>query len=197
MNVLVCNHKLCDECYNTKTSGHSTQVIVCPIKSCGIRSIRPTAYRSIKDILVSSDQQQILQSVEEYQKGLDEQELNLNDQINKLKREIESTTIIVNESKGELDQLYEERLNELKAHFKSLEDNLIEQGMRRKEQFSCLVGLIQDMKDLLRNQRQLFVDILRENVDSLNICERSGEVADLICKNEPIETETTLQEMLI
>ena len=109
LNVLVCNHKLCEQCYNTRKK--RGKVVECPIPRCSISSdtkmVKERDYKKFTDSLISMNEKSVLHSMEEYQTVLDEQEVNFAWQIENIEKEINKTSESV-------DKHYEELKNTLR-----------------------------------------------------------------------------------
>ena len=189
LNKFMCNHKLCEQCF--KTRKRTGKVVECPVTNCKIISdtklISEKDFTNFTDTLVSMKETSVLRSVQKYQTVIDEQEVNIEKQIHDINQQLDETSESVDKSKIELDRLYDKRQKELKDHFETLKDYMIEMGMKRKEQLDEMLGLVKEMKDLLQNQRKWFGDIVKKNAKTFDLSTLQSDIEDKMSSIEIVD----------
>ena len=191
LNVLVCNHKLCEQCYKTRKKSGKT--VECPILNCTAVSdaklIKTREYKTFADTLVSMNEKSLLNSVQEYQTILNEQEVNLERQIYNIEKQLNVTSESIDKNRQELNALFEKRQKELKEHFTTLKDDMIAMGVKRKEQLNCILSIINELKDQLQKQRTWFADIVKKNANKMDFGTLQSDIEDKMSHMEIIDMD--------
>ena len=191
LNVLSCNHKLCEQCCRARKKSGKT--VECPIPNCSIISdtkvVKVRNYKTFTDTLISMNEKSVLHSVQEYQTVIDEQEVNLERQIYSIEKQLDETSENIEKGSDDLNKLYKKRQKELKRHFKTLKDDMIEIGMKRKEQLNCILSLVNELKDELQKQRQWLADIMRKNAKSMDLDPLQEDIEDRMSRIEMVDMD--------